>query len=55
MNDEIYNLYGDNIIIPDEDYLDHAYGRPQKGAMLIGVRRNGKGIELYTEDYDLNM
>jgi hypothetical protein len=48
-------LYSENIIIPSEEYLELKYGRIERGAILIGVRRNGKDIEIYTEDYDISL
>lgn len=50
---QIDELYSDYFIIPDEEYLMLTYGRVERGAILVGVRRNGKGLEIYTEDYDL--
>jgi hypothetical protein len=52
---QIHELYSENIIIPSEEYLELKYGRIERGAILIGVRRNGKDIEIYTEDYDISL
>lgn len=50
---QIEELYSDKLIYPSEEYLELAYGRIERGAILVGVRRNGNNLEIYTEDYDL--
>lgn len=52
---QIHELYSENIVIPSQEYLELKFGRIEKGAILIGVRRNGDNIEIYTEDYDISL
>lgn len=52
--DEIYELYQKNIPTLEDKEVELAYGWPDDGIELLGVRKNKKGkLETFTTDYDL--
>lgn len=50
---QINELYDDCIYTPDEDYLRIMYGWPERGHLMLVIQRKGNGLEITTEDVDV--
>lgn len=49
---EIYDFLGDNLVYPDEGYVEIMNGWPERGGFKYGLERSGRGLKFFTEDYD---
>jgi len=49
---EIYDFYEDDLIYPDETYINIMYGIPERGGLKLGIKKVGKSLKFFTEDYN---
>ena len=49
---EIVDFYYDDLAYPDESYVDIIYGIPERGGLRLGIKKVGKSLKFFTEDYD---